>query len=178
MCAKIRCYRLSYRQIMRATFTHLIGPQKGNRTKFDTDRISVGRAPDNMLCLGDGARRVSSHHAEVIQRGDQYLLRDLGSTNGTMINGRRVVVSEFASDDLIEFGAGGPLLRFGIERPGEEDQVETVSTDQRESERVRSAAAVQNEAVKYWTGESRQAQNARQLALLQRLSNSPTYGDR
>ncbi len=131
---------------MRATFTYLIGPQKGERTKFDADRISVGRAPDNMLCLGDGARRVSSHHAEVIQRGDQYLLRDLGSTNGTMINGRRVVVSELADDDLIEFGAGGPLLRFGIERREEEDQVETASSNRRELDRVRSAAAVQNEA--------------------------------
>jgi len=89
----MRCYRLSNRQIMRATFTYLIGPQKGERAQFDAERILVGRAPDNTLCLGDGARRVSSHHAEVIQRGDQYVLRDLGSTNGTIINGRRVVVS-------------------------------------------------------------------------------------
>ena len=110
---------------MRATFTHLIGPKKGTQTEFDIDRISIGRAPNNKLCLGDGARRVSSHHAEVIQDGDQYLLRDLGSTNGTMINGRRVVVSELAHGDLIEFGAGGPLLRFGIERSQTEDQIET-----------------------------------------------------
>jgi serine protease Do len=100
---------------MRATFTHLIGPQKGTRVDFENDRISVGRAKDNKLCLGDAARRVSSHHAEVLRHGDQYLLRDLGSTNGTMINGRRVVVSELAHDDLIEFGAGGPLLRFGVD---------------------------------------------------------------
>ena len=100
---------------MRATFTHLIGPQKGTRVDFESDRISVGRAQDNRLCLGDAARRVSSHHAEVLRHGDQYLLRDLGSTNGTMINGRRVVVSELAPGDLIEFGAGGPLLRFGVE---------------------------------------------------------------
>ncbi|HLF84602.1 MAG TPA: trypsin-like peptidase domain-containing protein [Blastocatellia bacterium] len=132
---------------MRATFTYLIGPQKGERAKCDADRISVGRAPDNVLCLGDGARRVSSHHAEVIQRGDQYLLRDLGSTNGTMINGRRVVVSELAPDDLIEFGAGGPLLRFGIERPEKEDQVETVSSTRQDNDRLPSGAAVQNAAV-------------------------------
>ena len=131
---------------MRATFTYLIGSQKGERAKFDAERILVGRAPDNTLCLGDGARRVSSHHAEVIQRGDQYVLRDLGSTNGTMINGRRVVVSELAHDDLIEFGAGGPLLRFGIERPEKEDQLETVSKDRKGRDRVRSAATAQDEA--------------------------------
>lgn len=112
---------------MRATFTHLIGPQKGERKKFDAATISVGRAPDNLLCLGDGARRVSSHHAEISRRGDHYLLRDLGSTNGTMINGRRVVISELEHDDLIEFGAGGPLLRFGFERDAEQDQIETIA---------------------------------------------------
>ncbi|HWJ39843.1 MAG TPA: trypsin-like peptidase domain-containing protein, partial [Candidatus Limnocylindrales bacterium] len=77
---------------------------------------------------------------------DQYVLRDLGSTNGTMINGRRVVVSELAHDDLIEFGAGGPLLRFGIERPEKEDQLETVSKDRKGRDRVRSAATPRDEA--------------------------------
>ena len=100
---------------MAATFTYLLGPRKGERAEFDSGRISIGRAPDNMLCLGESARRVSSHHAEVMLRGEQYVLRDLGSTNGTTINGRRVVVSELESDDLIEFGVGGPLLRFSID---------------------------------------------------------------
>ncbi len=107
---------------MRAIFTYIVGPQKGRGAEFDARRISIGRAPDNMLCLGEDARRVSSHHAEVMRRGDQYLLRDLGSTNGTMINGRRVVVGELAQDDLIEFGAGGPLLRFGVQQDEKQDQ--------------------------------------------------------
>lgn len=99
---------------MRATFTYILGPNKGEQSVFRESAISVGRATNNMLCLGDGARRVSSHHAEVFLRGEQFVLRDLGSTNGTMINGRRVMVSELENDDLIEFGAGGPLLRFGV----------------------------------------------------------------
>jgi S1-C subfamily serine protease len=57
-----------------------------------------------------------------------------------------VVVSELAHDDLIEFGAGGPLLRFGIERPEKEDQLETVSKDRKGRDRVRSAATAQDEA--------------------------------
>ncbi|MCI0487436.1 MAG: trypsin-like peptidase domain-containing protein [Blastocatellia bacterium] len=104
---------------MQATFTHLIGPRKGERKTFDADTISIGRAPDNMLCLGDDERRVSSHHAEIRRRGDHFVLHDLGSTNGTMINGRRVITSEIHEDDLLEFGAGGPLLRLGIESDGE-----------------------------------------------------------
>src|SRR4051794_33370537 len=110
---------------MRATLTHLLGPHKGKRELFEIDKISIGRAPNNTLSLGDDARRVSSHHAEIIRRGDHYVLHDLGSTNGTMINGRRVIASEIHQDDLIEFGAGGPLLRFSIETDGAQAPVET-----------------------------------------------------
>src|SRR6185503_8354889 len=101
---------------MRAVLIYIIGPDKGKREQFNADKITIGRAPNNSLVFGDGQRRVSSHHAEIIRRDDHYLLRDLGSTNGTMINGRRVVATEIQDDDLIEFGAGGPLLRFKIER--------------------------------------------------------------
>ena len=105
---------------MRATFTYLIGLNKGNRAAFDDSVISVGRASDNDLSFGDHERRVSSHHAHVSRRGDQYVLLDLGSTNGTMVNGRRVVATEIHHDDLIEFGAGGPLVRFAIESDADE----------------------------------------------------------
>ena len=100
---------------MHATFTHLIGPRKGECQKFDASTISIGRAPDNALRFSDSERRVSSRHAEITRKDDQYIVRDLGSTNGTMINGRRVVMTELKQDDLLEFGAGGPLLRFGME---------------------------------------------------------------
>lgn len=101
---------------MRATFTHLTGRKKGECEKFEAVRISVGRAPDNALRFLDSERRVSSHHAEIKLSDDHFIIRDLGSTNGTMINGRRVITTELSADDLIEFGAGGPLVRFGVER--------------------------------------------------------------
>lgn len=100
---------------MRAVLTHLVGNDKGKRERFDHERISIGRAPDNDLHFSDGQRRVSSHHAAIVRRGAGFLLQDLGSTNGTMLNGRRVITSELNHDDMIEFGAGGPLLRFAIE---------------------------------------------------------------
>jgi serine protease Do len=101
---------------MRATLTHLVGPRKGESFSFTGDHITVGRADDNDLSFGDVHRRVSAHHAELVKVADQYILKDRGSTNGTMINGRRIVVSELNDDDLIEFGAGGPLLRYSIQR--------------------------------------------------------------
>lgn len=102
---------------MIATFTHLTSSRRGLCEKFTDDTITVGRAADNALCFGDQERRVSSHHAQIARHGESFLLRDLGSTNGTMINGRRVIISELNADDLIEFGAGGPLVRFAIEQP-------------------------------------------------------------
>ena len=100
---------------MNITFTHLIGPRKGEVDRFDADAVRVGRASDNALAFSSASRRVSAHHAEIKRKGDHYILHDLGSTNGTMINGRRVITTDLRHGDLIEFGAGGPLVRFGVE---------------------------------------------------------------
>jgi serine protease Do len=114
---------------MIATFTHLTGSRRGQCEKFTDELITIGRATDNRLSLGDKERRVSSHHAQITRHGDNFLLRDLGSTNGTMINGRRIIISELGKDDLIEFGAGGPLLRFGLIEPVETNHHENQTTD-------------------------------------------------
>src|SRR5919204_3441345 len=51
-------------------------------------RITIGRSARNDVCIPDPfASRV---HAEVRREGDQYLLQDLGSANGTYYNGSRV----------------------------------------------------------------------------------------
>lgn len=121
---------------MRATFTYLVGPNKGERASFDDRVISIGRAADNALSFGESERRVSSHHAQVARRGDQYVLLDLGSTNGTMVNGRRVVATEIHHDDLIEFGPGGPLVRFAIEAAAD---LETTAQVESESGRHQTA---------------------------------------
>jgi pSer/pThr/pTyr-binding forkhead associated (FHA) protein len=50
--------------------------------------LSLGRAPDNDVVLDDP--QVSRHHARLMRRGDQIMVEDLGSTNGTLLNGQRV----------------------------------------------------------------------------------------
>src|ERR671932_1680987 len=51
-------------------------------------RITIGRSARNDLCIPDPfASRV---HAEVRREGDQYILQDLGSANGTLYNGEAV----------------------------------------------------------------------------------------
>lgn len=50
--------------------------------------VRLGRAEDNHVVLRD--RFVSSHHAEITREAGGYVLRDLGSTNGTFRNGARL----------------------------------------------------------------------------------------
>ncbi|MEB3313705.1 MAG: adenylate/guanylate cyclase domain-containing protein [Cyanobacteriota bacterium] len=76
---------------------------------------TVGRSDNNNLVLSD--RWISRHHAmfQAIDQGDFYLI-DLGSRNGTFLNGRRVTVPVILKDgDLITFGQ--TELRFFCPQP-------------------------------------------------------------
>lgn len=68
--------------------------------------ITVGRLPDNALQIEDAS--VSSHHAELTlgEEGD-YILTDIGSTNGTRLNGKELVEGEgrgLQAGDKVTFG--------------------------------------------------------------------------
>src|SRR3989440_972180 len=69
-------------------------------------RITIGRSARNDLCIPDPfASRV---HAEVRREGDQYVLQDLGSANGTLYNGDRVEnVVALAPGGRIQIGETG-----------------------------------------------------------------------
>lgn len=56
--------------------------------ELDSERMSVGRTDDNQLVIADDS--VSSHHGEFTFDGSSWTLTDLGSTNGTKIDGNRV----------------------------------------------------------------------------------------
>src|SRR2546428_7306563 len=63
----------------------------------------------------DGHKAVSAGHAAVVRRGDTFIIQDLGSRNGTLINGTRIEGDTPLHDgDVIGFGAKGPALEFRI----------------------------------------------------------------
>jgi pSer/pThr/pTyr-binding forkhead associated (FHA) protein len=69
------------------------------------DVVTVGRVSDNTVQIDDAS--VSSHHAELTLRGTDYVLKDLGSTNGTRLNGQQVPPEEehqLQAGDQIRFG--------------------------------------------------------------------------
>ena len=65
--------------------------------------ISIGRADDNMVVLDDAS--VSGHHAEIEQTESGLVVRDLGSTNGTKVNGSPVTTAPLNEGDQICFGS-------------------------------------------------------------------------
>jgi hypothetical protein len=80
----------------------------GRRLTMGVRVVSIGRLRECDVSLDDP--KVSRHHAEVHPDGDGYVLVDLGSTNGTTVNGFSVDRHRLADGDLI--GAGGHTLRF------------------------------------------------------------------
>lgn len=61
------------------------GPKKGQRVLLDKPRTTLGRRESNTIVLDD--RMASSHHAEIVKDLNGYTVRDLGSTNGILVNG-------------------------------------------------------------------------------------------
>lgn len=99
---------------MKAKFTFLSGARAGQTSIFGQPYISIGRHPQCELQFdADRDLDVSSRHAAVALEGAMFVLRDLGSTNGTFVNGRRLSSDHvLASKDVIRFGPQGPELEF------------------------------------------------------------------
>jgi len=76
-------------------------------------RTTIGRRPYNDIVIDNLA--VSGEHAALELVNQQVLLHDLGSTNGTRLNGRTVKLGQLQHDDLIEIGKY--RLRFLQEQP-------------------------------------------------------------
>ena len=64
------------------------GPLRGTTLPLSSSAILIGRAPSCTLVLDDDYS--SSRHARIFPSGDQWILEDLGSTNGTFIGAQRV----------------------------------------------------------------------------------------
>jgi soluble lytic murein transglycosylase-like protein len=99
-------------------------PLAGARHLIRGPITRVGRSPDNDVVIDDG--RVSAYHLEIQKLESGYRLCDLGSTNGTYLNGERV--AEATVEDLccIRLGADGPELRFALGAPPAADLNRTV----------------------------------------------------
>jgi hypothetical protein len=87
----------------RASFREIRPDQSSRTVSFDGRPLTIGRAPDNRLVLRDG--RASRHHARIDARRGSLVLTDLGSTNGSFVNDRRVESVALGEGDRIRVGA-------------------------------------------------------------------------
>jgi S1-C subfamily serine protease len=99
---------------MKAQFTFLSGSRAGQTDVFSQPNISVGRHPQSELKFDpDKDLDVSSRHASITLVGDLWVLRDLGSTNGTLVNGKKLDRDHMlVTKDIIRFGLNGPQVEF------------------------------------------------------------------
>lgn len=91
------------------TFQVLEGIDRGRIFRDVSIPVSIGREEGNSLRLND--ERVSRFHAKVQVDGEDYILTDLESTNGTRVNGTSIQIRRLRIGDRV--GVGRSLLLFG-----------------------------------------------------------------
>ncbi len=78
------------------------GPSAGARFLLDAERTVAGRSPDADIFLDDVT--VSRKHVEFVREGDGFVLRDVGSLNGTYVNRDRIERTALRSGDEVQIG--------------------------------------------------------------------------
>lgn len=116
---------------LRATQRHLAQPELRDRAllvrtdaqnagqvlKLDGPRFGLGRHPDNQACIDDDG--ISRFHARISVDGAKYWVEDLGSSNGTYINGRRITSCELNNGDTLNLG---PRVSFRFSAATEHEE--------------------------------------------------------
>ncbi len=90
----------------------LSGFYEGLEVVLDRERLVIGRGRRADLALAEAT--ISRAHAAIVFDGMAFFVEDLGSTNGTLVNGARVARQTLKSDDEIQMGK----LRIGVTLPG------------------------------------------------------------
>jgi ABC transport system ATP-binding/permease protein len=106
---------------VRVVIDHLAGSRRGQRQELAPEgRIRFGRHPDCEVAF-DPVRDIdaSSRHAELRAVDTGWVLVDMGSSNGTYVDGRRVTEAKVIEGVplLVEFGHDGPQLRLFMGDP-------------------------------------------------------------
>jgi pSer/pThr/pTyr-binding forkhead associated (FHA) protein len=101
------------------------GAVAGEEHALDREKLVLGRGPDVDLAFHDD--EMSAHHAAIEFTGEAFRICDLGSTNGTFVNGKPVQARELASGDRIELGRH--LFQLRLEERERQPRVYVVPED-------------------------------------------------
>lgn len=79
------------------------GPTPGAAFTLEGDQMSIGRDSTNEIVINDA--EISRRHARLTFQGGKYVLEDLGSTNGTFVNGQRLAGPRvLKAGEVVSFG--------------------------------------------------------------------------
>jgi pSer/pThr/pTyr-binding forkhead associated (FHA) protein len=94
-----------------AKLTFETGPFAGRVVGVPQQSAMIGRAPSNDIIIGDPA--TSGRHCRIELRQGEYWISDLGSTNGTLVNGEPIIDKQLAHGDVISIGQN--TIRFTLQ---------------------------------------------------------------
>ena len=78
-----------------------VGDQK-KKLALTTEFLFIGQDPDNQIRLSDP--KVSKKHCQILKTEGGYRILDLGSENGTLVNGEKVTQQDLKEGDIIQIG--------------------------------------------------------------------------
>jgi S1-C subfamily serine protease len=92
------------------------GARAGHREVLDKSYVGIGRHPLSDLRFdAEKDLDASTRHAAIVKSGTAWVLRDLGSTNGTFVNGEKLSGDKPLNDgDVLRFGVHGPEVSFHV----------------------------------------------------------------
>ncbi len=127
------------------TLTMRQGPTPGKRFVLSQNTISIGRLEDNDVVIDE--QQISRRHASLTWEKGRFVLRDLGSANGTFLNGVQITApQELRDGDVI--GLSEILLAFRSSEPRRGDQTLAMPSSVRERARLAAAREVADEEVR------------------------------
>ena len=155
---------------MKARFKFLSGARAGQIEAFRKGYIGLGRHPlSDVRFDAERDLDVSSRHAAIVRKTEGFVLQDLGSRNGTFVNGTRITGDTMLRDgDVIGFGANGPALEFGVIE-ADQDLPPTAAAEAL-AERASSPREIYRAPARSSTGVRIAVEVARQTAQLRRTT--------
>ena len=88
------------------------GPNAGSRFVLEHEKTEAGRHPESDIFLDDIT--VSRRHAEFVRQGSEYVVRDVGSLNGTYVNRERIDEGQLRNGDEVQIGKFRLVFLSGV----------------------------------------------------------------
>jgi len=150
------------------------GVLSGTITELRGDLLRIGRDPANDFVVDD--IEVSRNHAKITCNEGEYRIEDLNSTNGTLLNGRKILSPEKLKDgDLINLGETN-IFEFSLEKEVDQTFEPVLTSDETFEEKTKKGFfSKENVETDFEVPEEAEMIKPEGVKLLKNLSKLPTW---